>query len=114
MVDGAAAAKPLIFGLVTGPSRCILAQMSKSTVSIVLVTLICWTALVAGADYFVFGTTLRQCLAQYFAAARCQIVSSEVTPHAIFHYGVSVEYSYIVNGKEYRSEEHTSELQSLR
>ena len=76
--------------------------MSKSTVSIVLVTLICWTALVAGADYFVFGTTLRQYLAQYFAAARCQIVSSEVTPHAIFHYGVSVEYSYIVNGKEYR------------
>ncbi len=76
--------------------------MSKSTVYIVLVTLICWTAMVAGADYFVFGTTLRQYLAKNFATTRGQIVLSEVSPHSSFHSGVTVEYAYNVNGKEYR------------
>lgn len=76
--------------------------MSKSTVYIVLVTLICWTALVAGADYYVFGATLRQYLAQNFATAPCQILSSDLTQFSFMHSGVSVEYAYTVNGKEYR------------
>jgi hypothetical protein len=76
--------------------------MSKSAVSIVLVTLLCWTALIAGADYFVFGATLRQYLAKNFDTARCQILFSEVTPLSLMHAGVSVEYAYTVNGKEYR------------
>jgi hypothetical protein len=76
--------------------------MSKSAVYIVLVTLLCWTALIAGADYFVFGATLRQYLATNFATARCQILFSEVTPLSMMHAGVSVEYAYTVNGKEYR------------
>ncbi|MGA2539923.1 MAG: DUF3592 domain-containing protein [Verrucomicrobiota bacterium] len=76
--------------------------MSKSTVSIILVTLLCWTAMVAGADYFVFGTTLRQYRSQNFAAARCQILSSEVRQQGMLHAGVSIAYSYIVNGKDYR------------
>jgi len=76
--------------------------MSKSTVYIVLVLLVFWTAVIGGADYFVFGTTLRQCLANRFAAAQCQIVSSEVALRGTFHSGFTIEYAYTVNGKEYR------------
>ena len=90
------------FGLVAGQSWCILRQMSKSTVSIVLVLLVFWTALIGVADYFVFGTLLRQYRAKNFDLTRCEIVLSEVTPNAAFHSGVTIEYAYTVNGKEYR------------
>jgi hypothetical protein len=76
--------------------------MSKSTVYVVLVVLVFWTGVIGVADYFVFGTTLRQYLANHFAATQCQIVLSEVTPQAIFHSGLTIEYAYIVHGKEYR------------
>jgi hypothetical protein len=76
--------------------------MSKSTVYVVLVLLIFWTAVIGAADYFVFGTTLRQYRANHFDTAKCQIVLSEVTPKPLFHSGVTIEYAYTVNGKEYR------------
>ena len=77
--------------------------MSKSTVYLILVMLVCWTALIAGADYFVFGTTVRQYLAKNFDTTRGKIVFSEVTVQGnMFHSGVTVEYAYNVNGKDYR------------
>jgi hypothetical protein len=76
--------------------------MSKSAAYIVLAALLCWTALIGGGDYFVFGATLRQYRARNFSATRCQIVLSEVTPRPMMHSGVSVKYIYTVNGREYR------------
>jgi len=77
--------------------------MSKTTVYVVLAMLVCWTAVIAAADYFVLGTTVRQYLSKSFTPTRCEIVSSEVTPHnETLHSGVTVEYVYTVNGKEYR------------
>src|ERR1039458_237201 len=76
--------------------------MSKTTVYIILLMLICWTALVAGADCLLLRTTVRQYRSKDFATSRCQIVSSEVTAQPMFHSGVSVEYAYTVQGKEYR------------
>jgi len=76
--------------------------MSKSTVYIVLVLLVFWTAVIGAADCFVFGTTLRQCLANNFAAAQCQVVLSEPATHGMFHSGFTIEYAYTVHGKEYR------------
>jgi hypothetical protein len=76
--------------------------MSKSTVYVVLALLSFWTAVIGAADYFVFGTTLRQCRANNFEAAQCQIVLSEVAPHGMFHSGFTIEYAYTVHGTEYR------------
>lgn len=90
------------FRFVPGRSCCILPGMSKSTAYVVLALLIFWTAVIGAADYFVFGTTLRQYQANHFAAAQCEIVRSEVTPQAMLHSGVTIEYAYTVNGKEYR------------
>ena len=77
--------------------------MSKSTAYVVIAMLVCWTAVIAAADYFVFGTTVRQYLSKSFTPTRCEIVSSEVTPHdGLLHSGVTVEYAYTVNGRDYR------------
>jgi hypothetical protein len=77
--------------------------MSKSTAYFVLVMLVCWTAVIAAADYFVLGTTVRQYLSGSFAQTRCEIVKSEVTTHeGSLHSGLTVEYAYAVNGKDYR------------
>jgi hypothetical protein len=76
--------------------------MSKSTVYIVLALLVFWTAVIGAADYFVFGAALRQCLANNFDTAQCQVVFSEATPHGMFHSGFTIEYAYTVHGKEYR------------
>ena len=77
--------------------------MSKTTVYVVLAMLVCWTAVIAAADYFVLGTTVRQYLSKNFIPTRCEIVLSEVTPHNdTLHSGVTVEYAYTVNGKDYR------------
>jgi hypothetical protein len=77
--------------------------MSKSTAYAVIVMLVCWTAVIAAADYFVLGTTVRQYLSSSFAQTQCRIVESEVTPHeGSLHSGVTVAYIYTVNGKHYR------------
>jgi hypothetical protein len=76
--------------------------MSKSTVYIVFLLLTLGTAVIGAADYFVFGTALRQRQARNYSAGRCEIVLSEVTPLAMFHSGLTIEYAYTVNGKEYR------------
>jgi hypothetical protein len=76
--------------------------MSKSMITLALVLLIFWSALIGGADYFVFGTITRQYLATGYKETQCQITQSEVAGHTLFHAGVSVAYSYTVNKKEYR------------
>ena len=91
-----------LFRFIAGLAWCILPVMSKSTVYVVLVVLVFWTGVIGAADYFVFGTTLRQYLANHFAATQCQIVLSQVTSQATFHSGVTIEYAYTVHGKEYR------------
>jgi hypothetical protein len=77
--------------------------MSKSTAYFVLVMLVCWTAVIAAADYFVLGTTVRQYLSKKFLPTPCEIVVSEVTARGeSLHSGVTLEYVYTVSGKEYR------------
>jgi len=78
-------------------------EMSKTTVYVVIAMLVCWTAVIAAADYFVLGTTVRQYLAKNFSATQCEIVLSEVTPHeGLLHSGLTVEYAYTIHGKDYR------------
>jgi hypothetical protein len=76
--------------------------MSKSSVYVVLVLLVLWAAVIGAADYYVFGTTARQYLSKNFATNRCEIITSEITPHGLFHSGVTFQYTYTVHGKEYR------------
>jgi hypothetical protein len=76
--------------------------MSKSGLYALLVLLAFWTVVVGVGDVFVFGATARQFGSRNFVPVRCEIRTSKLTQRLLISAGVTIEYSYTVNGKIYR------------
>jgi hypothetical protein len=77
--------------------------MSKSALYAMLVLLSFWTAVVGLGDVFVFGATGRQFLSRNFVPTKCEIRVSKLTQRLLISAGVTIEYSYTVDGKLYRA-----------
>jgi Protein of unknown function (DUF3592) len=76
--------------------------MSKSALYAFVVLLAFWTAVVGLGDVFVFGATTQQFLSRNFVPTKCEIRSSKLTERLLITAGVTIDYSYTVNGKLYR------------
>ena len=75
--------------------------MHKTGAFYPLLLLALWSALLAGADYTVADTSIRQALARHFASTRGKMLQSKVGRGYITHRGVDFDYAYSVNGIDY-------------
>ncbi|MGD1085411.1 MAG: DUF3592 domain-containing protein [Verrucomicrobiota bacterium] len=76
--------------------------MSKSAWFVLLMLLSFWTVVIGLADVFVFGAAAWQFQSRNFARTQGEIQISQVTRRMLVNSGITIEYSYTVNGREYR------------